>query len=397
MIESPGGAGPAALRRATRAIVWRYVAVALFFDSLPTLTPQLALAFGLSSNAFQTVLGSAFVAFALAQLASAPVIARVGTRTAIVCATLYLGVGATLVCLVTAPFAFVLIFLSMFAVNSIGSNATRLLTARLEQGGGRGVLFARAYGWAQAKNVVAPLLVGAIAATFGWRMALLMAIAPVIAVGIWVGSAMQRIDGISPDCSPRTRCWLAVLRSRSFIVPTLIAAAFQPAFGCAAARLPFHLADRVGADAFAIGLTVALASAAIATGVVVGSRLARRWSSRRSIAVGSLMMGAGLICLLLAQTDAPPIIATTGLIAIQSAYGFIVVPCLGEALDTTDERRLPASSLFGFVQPAIGGLSVALSGTSPLSDVATVTVLGTLSLTAIVALLFAARPRTMAL
>ncbi len=132
----------------TKNIVWataaRFVAVALFFGALAPLIPRMAESNRFSSAAFQNIIGVCFVAFAIFQLISIPVISLIGLRRSASLSCLYIAVASVMLCMTNATYPFALIFVSLCAVNSIGSNATRVALRQATSRRG----FKRIFAWA---------------------------------------------------------------------------------------------------------------------------------------------------------------------------------------------------------------------------------------------------------
>jgi len=368
------------------AAVARFVVVALFFDSLAPLFPQMAASYGLSSNYFQILLGVSYAAFAAFQLVSVPIINRIGIFRTITLSSIYLGVAAVLLCLSNHILIFAAVLLSMFIGNSVGSNATRVALRAATTDNGFKRLLARATGLVEVKQIAMPFIAGSIAAAFSWRASLLLLVTPVVIAGAWIQCA-GKAETLRP--LPQTvhlTGWLEILHSRRFLVPTLIAASFQIVFSPLSARLPFLLAHEAGLSSALVGSVLSAASATIAIGLFLSAHLIGRWSSRKIMMLGCTAMFAGLICMLMQHVYGVAW-AVVGAILVQSALGFIVVPCSGDALNSFAENRTQASGLFGFIQPTVSGLCVALTGALNLSNTLAATALTVISLGLIAAVL----------
>ena len=81
--------------------------------------------------------------------------------------------------------------------------------------------------------------------------------------------------------------------------------------------------------------------------------------------------------------------AVAGILLVQGALGFIVVPCSEDALSAFENRRATASALFGFVQSVVGGLSVAVAGGVGASNVGVSAALTIISLCLIIVITIA--------
>lgn len=378
-----------------RGLMWaavaRYVAVALFFDSLAPLFPQMASNYGLSVSYFQILLGVSYVAFASFQLLSVPIINKIGIFRTITFSSIYLGIAAMLLCLANNALIFAVLLLSMFIGNSVGSNATRVALREATTDAGFKRLFAWASSFVEVKQLLMPFIVGSISAALSWRAPLLLLAIPVVIAGVWIECA-PKSDNLHLSARASSHGgWLEILCSRSFLVPTLIAALFQIAFSPICARLPFLLAHEAGMSPAMVGLALSAASAAMAIGFFLSGHLVSRWSSRRMVWLGWLLMCIGLACML-AYHFLGIACVVVGIMFVQSALGFIVVPCSGDALSAFVLNRTKASGLFGFVQPTVSGLSVAIAGALNLANIPAAIALTAISLALIAAVLMMSDP-----
>lgn len=362
------------------AAIARFVTVALFFDATAPLFPQMAASHQLSSGTFQTLLGVCYVTFAVVQLASAPVIEKIGLYRSSAFSCVYLGVASALLCSTRSPELFAAFFLSMFAVNSIGANATRVALREATSDAGYKRLFAWATGGIEIKQIVMPVIAGTIASAFGWRWALMALVVPVVIAGIWIEIADQGRQA-KPDCAVSNNTglssWKTIVMMPAFLVPTLIAAAFQIAFSPLSARLPFILANEALLEPAMVGLVLSGASGLVATGLFLCGHLVSRWPSARLLSLGVGIMAGGLLLTILSNALGISY-AIGGVILVQGALGFIVVPCSGDALSASETQRVKASALFGFIQAIVAGLSVTLAGVVGLPNVG-----GSITLTAL--------------
>lgn len=377
----------------SRRLVWgavaRFMLVALFFDALAPLFPQMAAGYEISPDQFQGIVGAAYIAFALSQLASVKAINLFGLYRTAAISCLYLGIASVLICLLREPIVFALLFVSMFVVNSVGSNATRVALRDATSDDGFRRLFALASGAVEIKQIAMPLLAGAVAAAYGWRPALLTLVTPVVLAGIFIELAAR--DGSRPNSQPVIESgfsrWAAIVTMPSFLAPTLIASAFQIAFGPLSARLPFVLSEASSLDSLTIGLVLSVASAAVALGFFASAHLSPRMSSTSIVLIGVALMVMGTATMTAGYAFGFGT-TITGIVVVQSSLGFIMTACSGDALSASDRYRTNASALFGFLQPTAGGASVILAGTLPLSNVGTLITLCSISVVLILAVHF---------
>ncbi|MBE1236042.1 MFS transporter [Phaeovibrio sulfidiphilus] len=350
------------------ATVARFVVVALFFDSLAPLFPVIARDHALSDAAFQALLGACFLVFALAQLLSVPVIRRIGLHHAAGLSCLYLGAAAAVICTSGHPAVFAVLFVSLFGVNSIGSNATRVALRNVTSDEGFRRLFAWASSFVELMQTATPVLAGAIAAAFGWRWAVVALVAPVVLAGAVIEWSTVRHR--SPHPNPQTAGayggWRTVLSRRTFLIPTLMAAALQISFAPLLARLPFLAANDLGLGPFGVGVVLCLDSVVVALGLLVCGLLAKRLATRAKALIGCAILLGGVV-LMVSSLWTTPWFGVAGILLATAAFGFIYIPCASEALNGPETERVTASALFGFLQPVVAGISVGLGSLLPLS------------------------------
>ncbi|MBB3213817.1 hypothetical protein FHW67_003118 [Herbaspirillum sp. Sphag1AN] len=362
----------------------RFVVVALFFDALAPLLPYMADGNAISVQQFQSLLGACYLVFALSQLASASIIAVLGVYRAIALSSLSMSGVGLVMCLAEDAMVFSSMFLTLFACNGVGANATRvaLRTASSEAGFKR--LLAWITGAVEIKQMAMPVVVAAITAAFGWRWALAALVLPVLLVGGWM-QLMPR-QWPAAQANAVTSGWIKIASTRTFLMPTLIAAAFEIGFSPVSARLPFILSTELALSPLMTGLVLSCSSAAVAAGLLISGYLATSRSSRSLINLGLLLLCTGLCCTV-AGTQFGWHYAVSGMIVMQTACGFIVIPCAADAINTVEVDRVRASALFGFVQPVVCGLAVAFAALIPGSGTVVALLMMALSLCLMVLLL----------
>jgi len=363
----------------------RFIVVALFFDALAPLLPYMAVGHDISVRQFQCLLGACYVIFSLSQLASVSVIAVVGVYRSIALSSLCMSGAGFVICLAGDAVLFASMFVALFVCNGVGANATRVALRAASSETRFKRLLAWVTGAVEIKQMAMPFLVGVITAALGWRWALAALVLPVFVVGFW----MQLVHGQWPHVAQsdaQTSGWRNIASKPAFFMPTLIAAAFEIGFSPVSARLPFILSAEAGLDPLMTGLVLSFSSAAVAAGLLISGYLATHRSSRSLIKLGVALMCIGLGCLV-AGTQLGTSYAVLGMIVMQGAFGFIVIPCAADAINTPERDRVRASALFGFLQPVVCGLAVALAACIPGSGVAVAMVMASLSLCLIVLLL----------
>ena len=340
----------------------------------------------LSVTQFQFLLGMCSIVFALFQLVSIPVIAALGTHRSAAASCIALTMGSIILSLNTGATGFGLVFLSMFAVNSIGANATRLTLRDASSEAGFKRLLAWASSAVEIKQIAIPFIAGAMITGIGWRWALIVLVTPIFATGIWLVLVSKNRPIVSAMMHVGIADWQKIVSMPAFFIPTLTQASFQLAFSPVTARLPFLLSGEAGLSPLMTGLVLSSANALVATGLLVSGYLAPRCSSRSLIKTGVAIMCAGLSCML-ASKFLDIHYAIAGMILMQAAFGFIVIPCTADAINTPKADRVSASALFGFLQPFICGLAVVFAGSVNTSGINMAIVMTMCSVTLILLLL----------
>lgn len=329
----------------------------------------------IAASSFQALLGASFLLFAFGQFLSVPAISCFGLYRTAGISSLYLIVAVFILAATSSSYAFAFVFLSMFVMNSIGSNATRVALRNIAGDEGFRRTYAYATSAVEIVQIAMPLVAGLIAARYGWQTALIALVAPVTMAGvlmIWLPSAEQNIHQTAAFWSD----WKIVLTLPSFLKPFAIAAAFQVAIGPLNVQLPFILTDIAGLSTLQAGLALSLSSVAIACGFLVAGWLAARTSSSVMLIMALLLTTAGWACMLISFTTGVYALVA-GILIVQLAYGPIMVPCSGDAMNVPENLRAIASAIFGFTQPVVGGLSVLTVGITGVSATsASITVTG---------------------
>ncbi|MFZ1181423.1 MAG: MFS transporter [Herbaspirillum sp.] len=339
----------------------RFVVVALFFDALVPLFPSMVTSYRLTDQQFQMVLGACYFAFAGAQLVSVSVISRLGLYGSVSVSCLGVGIAALCVCLADDAMLFATVLVFMFACNSIGSNATRVALRDASSDHG----FKRLTAWlgsaVEIQQIAMPFLAGAMIATLGWRWALMALVAPVMVAGMWIGYAKKGRETALSRHATAASDWRKIASMPAFLRPTLLAVSFELAFMPISVRLPFVLSEEAGLEPFMMGLALSAASVAVAAGLLISGWLAPHRSSRMLVQCGAGMMAAGLACMLMSRSG-DLAYAIVGMVIVQAAFGFIIIPCSADAMDACPSHRARASALFGFIQPVAGGAAMLATG-----------------------------------
>lgn len=325
---------------------------------------------GFSSGAFQDIIGVCFVTFAVFQLISVPVISLIGLRRSSSLSCICIGVACILLCMTNATHMFVLIFVSVFAVNSIGSNATRVALRQATSHRRFKRIFAWASGGVQITQMFMPFVTGVLIAFWGWRWAVIVLAIPVVIAGVWIELAGK---ASSPDFATdsgnmKITGWKQLATRPGFIFPVLTVAFFQVAFSPVSAKLPFLLYGEAGLSAEMVGLALSASHVMLALSCFSSGYLVSYWSSIRLAATGVVILAAGLLLMILGRFG-NIYHAIIGIMLVNAAYGFIVVPFSSDAMSAFGEHRAKASGFLGFMQPVTGGCAVLMAATLGTSDI----------------------------
>ncbi|QWK80361.1 MFS transporter [Ochrobactrum sp. BTU1] len=343
------------------AAVSRFVAVALLFDGLAPLFPSMAISGGLTPARFQSIIGCCYAIFACSQLISPLLIAAFGLYRSCAISCLYFGCAATVIACTHNPAVFIVFFSSMFAANSVGSNATRVALHQLTDPN----RYKKVIGWVLAlveiTQIAIPFLISAFAFAYGWRLALLFLAIPAVTVGCYVVS-IDRRHWVRRDV-PRARSsktdWQALFGMPVFLRPVLRVVAYQIGFSVLVARLPFIVEHQANLHQIVGGLILSLDNAFVALCLIVGGCRAPSYSSSILSRIGLSLMVMGVTTIGLSYFLGI-YAAIVGIVLFNGAYGFIGVPGSADPLNVPEALRVKASGLLGFLQPMTGGLSVAI-------------------------------------
>lgn len=349
-----------------KSIIWamvaRFAAIALFFDGMEPLLPEIARSFSLKNHDFQKILGLSFSAFAAMQLLSVYVIGQLGLYRCILFSSLAVSLSALLLCMARETYSLIIIFILMFAVNSIGSNATRIALRNLTSD----AEFKRYFSWANAiiqiKQILVPAVEGATAMVYGWRWALFVLVFPVVVVSLWLGSmdkdrmALLNIDQATVKLFAIQKLFKEKKTGLSRTILSL--AAFHVCFAYTTAWFAFILANDMAISVGSVGILFSLASGLIALSFLLSASLSARYSDEFILAIGV----GSMICASLALFIGHGWLLIVGILLLYFSYGFITVPCTANIMNTELQYRTLASAILGFTPPLAGGLSVLLLG-----------------------------------
>ncbi len=351
-------------------IIARFAVIALFFDALAPILPRMANAYGLEDAQFQIIIGLAFIAFAVMQLGSVYLINYFDIRKVIFSTCLVVFLCAVLIALNSDPLVLLIFFVLMFAVNSVGSNATRVELRNVTEHETFKKIFSNTTGAVQLLQILTPILAGLIIATYGWSWALVAIVSPVGLVGLWL-FLLPKNEEAAAGAKPKNADLSDVpdlFRMQGFLLPIAIVATFQIALAPVAVRLPFLLSTDMSATSETIGYVVAASHAVHAVSFFLMGYLVGKVEDIKLVFAGFLSLVAAGFLLYYAGSHSP-LIALAGYFMVLASAGLVVTTCLGAALNIDPHYRALGSSVIGFVQPAVGGLSVLILGLSDLGNI----------------------------
>lgn len=343
------------------AIVARFAVVALFFDGIGPLFPNIAHAFSLTDYAFQQIIGVSFIVFAIFQLLSVYVIASLGLYRCILWSTSLLVLTVILLSVVRQPYFFAIVFIAMFAVNSIGSNATRIALRNFTSANE----FKRYFAWAQmiiqGKQIIMPVIASLIATVYGWHYALLALGLPIVLVSIWLGSVDRKYvaEPSGQQLIAPLKDIRALLQTRFFVIPISLLISFHAVFAYTTTWFAFVLSHYFDFSITSIGWLLSLASAVMALGFGFAGWLSQYWSNNEllKLSIGLMLLA---VSSLLFFTEI--YMWVIGVLSLELAYAFVVLPCTAWVMDMHLDYRVSASAVLGFIAPIAGGLAVLLMG-----------------------------------
>jgi DHA1 family bicyclomycin/chloramphenicol resistance-like MFS transporter len=376
----PAGAAPVMSERRVGLLGALLVAIgpvsmALFTPAMP----EIVHAFHTTEGAVKLTLSLYFAGFAFAQL---------------VCGPLSDGFGRKPV-----TFAFMLIYMAASLLALFSPTIELLIAARFLQGVGAavGISVARAmvrdlYTHEKSARImnlmglilsigpaVSPTLGGITMELAGWHAIFIVMIAgavvSLVIVQLFMVETVRRdLSRIRPAALMRS--YSSLLRSRYFVLASLVLGGSAGAIYTQATMLPFILMDRVGLSPTQFGIAMLMQSGSYIAGSLVVRMLLRRVAAPRLVPVGLGFMAVGSVGLAIWLRIAEP--SLLSVMAPVGAYTFgiaFVMPSISTAvLAPFPHIAGAASSMSGFFQMGsglVGGTIAALVG-NPVMAIATI-------------------------
>jgi DHA1 family bicyclomycin/chloramphenicol resistance-like MFS transporter len=366
-------------------VAYSSVSTDLYLPSLPSLADY----FETDAGTVQLTLSLFFGGFAVSQLAYGPLSDRFG-RLPVLYAGLVLYLLASVGCAL-AP-SIELLIAGRF-VQAIGACAGPVLARAMVRD---------LYGAEQAPRVLAylatvmgilpiimPIAGSVLTAEFGWR-ANFVALAGYAAVTILGTLALLRETNQWRDpeaAHPRAlaRTYLGLLRNRRFLGYATCLSFIFGGLVAYIANISFVLIDYAGVPVEAFGLYFAASVFAFIGSTFVAGRITLRLGTDRMITIGGLVCllgGLAVIAVAFAEVRAGWAYVLA-IVPFLGGLGFVFPNAMGAAIAPFQRQAGAASALAGFIQMAIGGLTVfatgALADGTPRVMAVTVLVLAMLS------------------
>ena len=390
-MNAPGQAGPAPVMSERRVGLLGALLVAIGPVSMALFTPampQIVHAFDTTEGAVKLTLSLYFAGFAFAQL---------------VCGPLSDGFGRKPV-----TFAFMLIYMAASLLALFSPTIELLIAARFLQGVGAavGISVARAmvrdlYTHEKSARImnliglilsigpaVSPTLGGITMELAGWHAIFIVMIAG--AVGSLVIVQLFMVETVQRDLSrirpaALVRSYSSLLRSRYFVLGSLVLGGSAGVIYTQATMLPFILMDRVGLSPTQFGIAMLMQSGSYIVGSLVVRMLLRRVAAPRLVPVGLAFMAVGSLGLAVwLRIAEPSLLSVMGPVGVYTFGIAFVMPSISTAvLAPFPHIAGAASSMSGFVQMGsglVGGTIAAAVGNPVMAMATLVPVMGLIAI-----------------
>ena len=381
-MNAPGQAGPAPVMSERRVGLLGALLVAIGPVSMALFTPampQIVHAFDTTEGAVKLTLSLYFAGFAFAQL---------------VCGPLSDGFGRKPV-----TFAFMLIYMAASLLALFSPTIELLIAARFLQGVGAavGISVARAmvrdlYTHEKSARImnliglilsigpaVSPTLGGITMELAGWHAIFIVmfvgAVGSLVIVQLFMVETVQRdLSRIRP--AALVRSYSSLLRSRYFVLGSLVLGGSAGVIYTQATMLPFILMDRVGLSPTQFGIAMLMQSGSYIVGSLVVRMLLRRVAAPRLVPVGLAFMAVGSLGLAVwLRIAEPSLLSVMGPVGVYTFGIAFVMPSISTAvLAPFPHIAGAASSMSGFVQMGSGlvGGTIAAAVGNPVMAMATI-------------------------
>jgi DHA1 family bicyclomycin/chloramphenicol resistance-like MFS transporter len=334
--------------------------------------PAIAADYRVSGGVAQFTLTAYLVSLALGQVASGPIVDRLGRRPLLVAGGVVFTAGS-LLCL-SASWLWLL--LAGRVVQALGA-ACGLVAGRAIVGASGNAEGARDMALLTAivmlSPIFAPVIGGTIAALAGWQA--IFVLLTLVGGGATLATARWIADERRPaaDRPPRLIAgWRAVLADPAFRRHLAIGTAMSAGLYAFLASAPFFLAHRFAVPEARLGLMFGAVACGAGGGALLSSVLAARLRPADLIRLGTVLAVAAAVLFLalaLGGGGALPLVAAMAVYAL--AGGIIMPNAMIGALAGAGERVATTVSLYGAIQMAVSGLTTMLVGSLAGGDLAT--------------------------
>jgi MFS family permease len=229
----------------------------------------------------------------------------------------------------------------------------------------RGTTFSIHVSGGNVGTLVAPLAAGFLYITLGWRDALMILAIPALVFGalVWTSLNDQRKAGTwfnkeeQERSSNKKKSYLAAIHNRE-VVKLMLARSITSigrGLGIIMTYMNLYFVHQLGLDSLTAAALIAVLSAGSVFSPIMGGRLADRLGMRRPIIIGSLVLTALALLLLVRSGPHLPLIAISVLLLGIGAFneGSLSQALLSETVQADDERD-GAFSLY-FITSWAGG------------------------------------------
>ncbi len=217
-----------------------------------------------------------------------------------------------------------------------------------------------------AGPMLAPLVGGALAASFGWRgiFVFLVALGLLNCIVTWRVLPETGGAGVSTDVRLLLRNYRQLVVSRAFLGFAIAGSCGTTAMFGFLAAAPFIFVNQLQRPPIEVGLYLALMVSGVWIGSGIASRLIPSIGTARVLANGNLVSVAGALLLfggvLAGQLSIPLILVSMFLFTLGAGH---VAPTAGALAVSVNPRAIgSASGLYGFTQFAVGAAATALGG-----------------------------------
>jgi DHA1 family bicyclomycin/chloramphenicol resistance-like MFS transporter len=339
---------------------------------LPAL-PAMARDFAVPPQVIQASLTACMFGLGVGQIVAGPLGDRFGRKVPmIVGAIVY--IAASIAC-AFAPSATA--FAAFRFVQGLAGGVGLVLSRAVVQDVAEGRTAARLYAQMGATSLAAPVLApiaGALIITFGggWRtvfgMLALLGLLMLVAVVVVIGETHPAEKRTSAAVRPVLRAFGSLLRDRSFRGHLLLVGLSSALLFSYISSAPFVLQETFSLTQFEFALAFGVVGCGLVAISLFTSRVVRRHSPLRVLAISALVQLAGVVVLTFvvwrgfAFGDVPSIVLVVALVWAVAPSAAVSPICVSYAMARSRRRAGAASALIGAGMFAAGGIVTPISG-----------------------------------